>query len=75
MTSKTTHGFNSTFFGELVDLRTKSGKFWLRSTCEVNARLLRGECELTTFCSLLINRSISNDFSNDFSNDMRKGEA
>ena len=27
---KTTHGSNSTFFGELNEYRTKSGEFWMR---------------------------------------------
>ena len=27
---KTTHGSYSTIIGELVELRTKSGEFWLR---------------------------------------------
>ena len=35
---KTTHGSNSTKIGEFAELRTKSGKFWMRGSYEVNAK-------------------------------------
>lgn len=52
---KTTHGSKLLDFEGFGRIRTKSGEFWV----------LRGWCEVTTFCSHLGNRSISNDFSND----------
>ena len=40
---KTIHGSYSLLFDEFNEYRTKSGEFWVRSSCEVNARFMRGD--------------------------------